>query len=86
MVTVINEIKTLTKHVSCECKCKSYDRKCNSDQKWNEELCKWECKNVITCDNVIEATKTTPTNFIEKNETWKITTSVTNQKKLVIKI
>ena len=32
MITVINESKTLTKHVSCECKCRFDGRKCNSDQ------------------------------------------------------
>ena len=29
-ITGINESKTLTKHVSCECKCKFDERKCNS--------------------------------------------------------
>ena len=28
----VNESKTLTKHISCECKCKFDGRKCNSDQ------------------------------------------------------
>ena len=32
MVTRINESKTLTKHKSCDCKCKFDGRKCNSDQ------------------------------------------------------
>ena len=32
MITGINESKTLTKHISCECKCKFDGRKCNSDQ------------------------------------------------------
>ena len=35
MITGINESKTLTKHVSCKCKCKFDGRKCNSNQKWN---------------------------------------------------
>ena len=30
MITGINESKTLTKHISCECKCKFDGRKCNS--------------------------------------------------------
>ena len=35
-------MKTLTKHVSCECK---FDgRKCNSNQKWNNDRCQCECK------------------------------------------
>ena len=30
MITGINELKALTKHMSCECKCKFDGRKCNS--------------------------------------------------------
>ena len=32
MITEINESKTLTKQISCECKCKFDGRKCNSNQ------------------------------------------------------
>ena len=32
MITGINELKTLTKYISCECKCRFDGRKCNSDQ------------------------------------------------------
>ena len=39
MITGINESKTLTKHMSCECKCKFDGRKCNSDQWWNNNKC-----------------------------------------------
>ena len=39
MITGINELKTLTKHISCECKCRFDGRKCNSDQWWNNEKC-----------------------------------------------
>ena len=46
-LTGINESKTLTKHVSCECKCKFDCRKCNSNQKWNNGKCRCECKNII---------------------------------------
>ena len=31
----MNESKTLTKHISYECKCKFDGRKCNLDQWWN---------------------------------------------------
>ena len=31
MIAGRNESKTLTKHMSCECKCKFDGRKCNSD-------------------------------------------------------
>ena len=32
MVTIINELKTLTKHISCQCKCKFDEAKCKSKQ------------------------------------------------------
>ena len=35
MITGINESKALTKHMSCQCKCKFDGKKCNSDQWWN---------------------------------------------------
>ena len=44
MITGINESKTLTKHISCECKCKVDGRKCNSNEKWNNDKCRCECK------------------------------------------
>ena len=42
LITGINESKTLTKHISCECKCKIDGRKCNSDQWWNNDKCRFE--------------------------------------------
>ena len=36
--------KALTKHISCKCKCKFYGRKCNSNQKWNNDKCWCQCK------------------------------------------
>ena len=45
MITGIKESKTLTKHISCKCKCKFGGRKCNLNQKWNSNKCKFECKN-----------------------------------------
>ena len=50
MITGINESKTLTKHISCECKCKFDERKCNSDQWWNNDKCKCECKKRHVCE------------------------------------
>ena len=44
MITGINESKTLTKHVSCECKCKVNGRECNYNQTWNNDKCWCECK------------------------------------------
>ena len=48
-ITVINESKTLTKHISCQCKCKSDGWKCNSDQWWNNK-CRCECKKLHVCE------------------------------------
>ena len=39
MITGINESKTLTKHISCEYKCKFDGTKCNSNQWWNNDKC-----------------------------------------------
>ena len=39
MITGKNESKNLTKDISCECKCKFDGRKCNSNQKWNNDRC-----------------------------------------------
>ena len=47
MISEINKSKTLTEHVPCECKYKSDGRKCNSNQKWNNDKCCCECKNTI---------------------------------------
>ena len=50
VITGINESKTLTKHVSCECKCKFDAEKCNSNQKWNNDKCCCECKRHHICE------------------------------------
>ena len=39
MITVTNESKTLTKHISHECKCKFDGRKCNSSH-MNADVCR----------------------------------------------
>ena len=49
MITGINESKTFTKHISCECKCRFDGRKCNSDQWWNNDKCQRECKKHHLC-------------------------------------
>ena len=50
MIPEINESKTLTKHISCECKCRFDGRKCNSDQWWNNDKCRCECKKHQVCE------------------------------------
>ena len=37
MIIGINESRTLTKHIPCRCKCKFDSKKCNSNQKWNND-------------------------------------------------
>ena len=44
MITGIIESKILAKHMSWKCNCKFDRRKCTSDQKWNNNKCKCECK------------------------------------------
>ena len=48
MIMGINASKILTKYISCECKCKFDGRKCNSNQCWNNDKCRCECKNKIS--------------------------------------
>ena len=50
MVTWINELKTLTKHISCKCKFRFDGRKCNSGQWWNNDKCGCECKKRHVCE------------------------------------
>ena len=45
MITGINELKTLINHTSCLCECNFDCRKSNSNQKWNNDECQYECKN-----------------------------------------
>ena len=47
MITGINESKTLTEHISCECKCNFDGRKCNSDQWWNNDKCQCQRKKHV---------------------------------------
>ena len=51
MITNKNEAKTMTKHISCGCKCKFNSTTFNSNQKWNNKTCQCECKNYRECKN-----------------------------------
>ena len=46
-------IKILAKDMSCKCKCRFDERKCNSDQWWNKDKCWCECKKRHVCEKVI---------------------------------
>ena len=50
MITGINESKTLTQHISCQFKYKSEVRNCNSNQWWNKDKCRCECKKRHVCE------------------------------------
>ena len=50
MVAGINELKTLTKRISSECKFKFDGTKCNSNQWWNYNKCRCECKKILLCE------------------------------------
>ena len=49
MITNNTEAKAITKHISCDCKCKFNSTTCNSNQKWNNKTCQCECKSYRTC-------------------------------------
>ena len=46
MIKEINESKILTKHISYKCKC----RKRNSNQKWNNNKCRFKCRKHHICE------------------------------------
>ena len=55
MITGINESKTLTNQISCECKCKFDGKKCNSNQWQNNNKCQCECKKHNICEEELES-------------------------------
>ena len=50
MITAINESKTLTTHISCEFKYKFDLTRYNSNQRWNDDKCRCECKKHQICE------------------------------------
>ena len=50
MITWKNEANILTKDISCECKCKLDQKKCSSDQWWNNNKCRCECNKHHVCE------------------------------------
>ena len=48
-----NETRHIEWHEICECKCRLDASVCNNKQRWNEDKCRWECKELIdkgSCD------------------------------------
>ena len=39
-----NEVQTMTKRISYDSKCKFNRKTCNSNHKWNNKTCQYECK------------------------------------------
>ena len=71
MIPGINKTKILTKHISCECKCRFNRIKFNSDQWWNNDKCRCECKKHHIC---------------EKGYVWNPTTSNCENRKYLASI
>ena len=46
MITWINQLKVLTKYISCKFECKFDGWKCNPNQMLNKGICWCECKNL----------------------------------------
>ena len=44
MITGINKLNALIKHVPCNCRSKFIGRKCNSNKEWNNNKCQCECE------------------------------------------
>ena len=53
MITGIKESKALTKHISCEFKCRFDGEKCNSYHWLNNNKCWCECKKFHICEKEI---------------------------------
>ena len=81
MLTNKNEAKTMTKHVSCGCKCKFNGAKDNLNQKRNNKSCQNKCKNyyklkkgnswnpsTCICEKVKYLKRIDDTSMIECNE------------------
>ena len=50
MITSKDKAKSMTEHISCDCKCKLNSITCNSKQKWNNKTMSIECKNCHRCE------------------------------------
>ena len=49
MITNKDKAKAIPEHISCDFKCKFNSTTCNSNQKWKNKTCKYECKNYCKC-------------------------------------
>ena len=43
----VNETRDIEWHETCKCKCRLYASICNNKQRWNNDKCRCECKELI---------------------------------------
>ena len=55
MLTNKSEAKAMTKHISCDCKCKFSSTTCHWNQKWNNKTGQCERKNYHKCKKQLES-------------------------------
>ena len=98
MIKRTHESKTMTKHISCKCRCKFDGRKCNSNQKWttinvhvsakiqenNKHLESIIDDSVIMCDETIDALWSEPTKTMPINFNNKKVTYTMNNFYIII--
>ena len=47
LMTRTNETRDIKWHKACKCKCRLYASVFNSKQRWNDDKCQYECKELI---------------------------------------
>ena len=47
LISRINETRHVSWHETCKCKCKLHASVCNNKQRWNNDKCGCECKELI---------------------------------------
>ena len=53
LVSGTNETRSIKWHKTCKCKCRFNSSVCNNEQRWNDDKCRFECKELIdklVCD------------------------------------
>ena len=54
LISRTNETRHIKWHKTCKCRCRLDDSACNNKQRWNEDKCRCECRELIDkgmCDN-----------------------------------
>ena len=50
LVSGTNETRRIEWHETCKCKCRFNSSVCNNKQRWNDDKCRCECKELIDKD------------------------------------